>query len=427
MAAVMIGIDPHKGSHTAVTVNASEAVLGKVKVRATPAQVDQLRAFARRWPERTWAVEGSHGLGHLLAQQLIAVGEHVLDVQPKLAARVRLLNTGKVNKNDPNDARSVAIAAMRSPEARSVRSEDTTAVLKLWAHRHRELSRRRNRMVCQLHAVLCDLVPGGFGGEITVRLAAAALNKVTPHGVADEARIALARDLLDEIGDVDDQRRSVKKRLAKLVTASGTTVTDVYGVGPVVAATVLGYAGDIARFTSRDAFAAYNATAPIEASSGNRHVHRLSLRGNRQLNHAIHMAAVTQIRYPTTDGRAYYDRKIAAGMPHRSALRALKRRISDAIYRKLVDDANIRQPKRISGPGGHSGNDSGTSVTGSHPAAPALRTSHSRTRPQPTTATTTKNMTTEPAPCRRQTGRSAAGVKMQPRQRPQRGRRQERS
>lgn len=97
--------------------------------------------------------------------------------QPKLAARVRLLNTGKVNKKDPNDARSVAIAAMRSPEARSVRSEDTTAVLKLWAHRHRELSRWRNRTVCQLHAVLCDLVPGGFGGEITVRLAAAALDR----------------------------------------------------------------------------------------------------------------------------------------------------------------------------------------------------------------------------------------------------------
>jgi len=427
VAAVMIGVDPHKGSHTAVAVDATEAVLGKVKVRATAEQVQQLQAWAHRWPDRTWAVEGSDGLGHLLAQQLLAIGEHVLDVQPKLAARVRLLNTGKVNKNDPNDARSVAIAALRSPDARLVASGDAAAVLKLWAHRHRELSRRRNRMVCQLHSLLCDLVPGGFAGEITAGLAAAALDQITAHGGAGEARMQLARDLLAEIRQVDELRRDVKKRLIKLVAASKTTVTDVYGVGPVVAATVLGFVGDVRRFASKDAFAAYNATAPIEASSGNRHVHRLSLRGNRQLNHAIHMAAVTQIRYPTTEGRAYYDRKIAAGMQHRSALRALKRKISDAIYRKLINDANAQRHKASRGPGGQSGNDSVSSVAGSHPTAPDLRTSHSRTRPQPTTTTSTKTPTAGLAPRRRQTGRRAAGVKMQPRPRPRSGRRQERS
>ena len=428
MAGVVIGIDPHKGSHTAVAVDGTEVVLGKVKVRATVEQVQQLRAWARRWPERAWAVEGSHGLGHLLAQQLLAVGEHVVDVQPKLAARVRLLDTGKVNKNDPNDARSVAIAALRSPDAARVVSDDATTVLKLWAHRHRELSRRRNRMVCQLHSLLCDLVPGGFTGEITAGLAAAALDQIAPHGAAGEARMQLAHDLLEEIRGVDEQRRDVKKRLTKLVAASKTTVTDVYGVGPVVAATVLGYVGDIHRFGSKDAFGAYNATAPIEASSGNRHIYRLSLRGNRQLNHAIHMAAVTQIRYPTTEGRAYYDRKIAAGMPHRSALRALKRKISDAIYRKLTDDTDAHGHSASGGPGGQSGNDSVSSVAGSHPAAPDLRTSHSRTKPQPTTANPKqKRLTSRPAPRSRRTGRSAAGVKMQPRQRPRSGRRQERS
>ena len=108
MADVMIGIDPHKGSHTAVAVDASEAVVGELRVRASARQVDQLRTWARCWPERSRAVEGSYGLGHLLAQQLVADGECVVDVQPKLAARVRLLNTGEVNKNDPNDARSVA-------------------------------------------------------------------------------------------------------------------------------------------------------------------------------------------------------------------------------------------------------------------------------------------------------------------------------
>jgi transposase len=428
MAAVMIGIDPHKGSHTAVAVDETEAVLGKVKVRASADQVPQLRSWARRWPDRTWAVEGSHGLGQLLAQQLLAVGERVLDVQPKLAARVRLLNTGKVNKNDPNDARSVAVAALRSPNVRAVVSDDQTAVLKLWARRHRELSRTRNRIVCRLHALLCDLVPGGFAGEMTAGLATAALAKIAPHGAADEARLELAQDLLAEIRRIDEQRRQVKKRLTTLVAASKTSVTDVYGVGPVIAATVLGYVGDIHRFASSNAFAAYNATAPIEASSGNRHVHRLSLRGNRQMNHAIHMAAVTQIRYPTTEGRAYYDRKIAAGMPHRSALRALKRRISDAVYRKLIQDANTQRGNGNSGPGGQSGNDSISSVAGSHPAAPDLRTSHSRTTPQPTTTTAKrKNLTPRPAPHSRRTGRSAAGVTMEPRPRPRSGRRQERS
>jgi transposase len=428
MAEVTIGIDPHKGSHTAVAVDATEAVLGKLRVRASLNQLDQLRGWAQRWPQRTWAVEGSHGLGHLLAQQLVADGEHVVDVQPKLAARVRLLNTGTVNKNDPNDARSVAVAALRSPQMRIVVADDEATVLKMWARRHRELSRQRNRLVCQLHAVLCDLVPGGFAKRITAGQAAAVIDALEPHGTANIARIDLARDLLSDIRGVDEQRRDVKKRIAKLVAATKSTITDVYGVGPVVAATVLGYVGDVGRFASKDHFAAYNATAPIEASSGNRHVHRLSLRGNRQLNHAIHMAAVTQIRYPGT-GRDYYDRKIAAGMPHRSALRALKRKISDAIYRRLLDDTNTRRGSRFTGPGGQTGNDSVSSVAGSHPAAPDLRTSHSRTATQPTTSTSAEEqlLTPPPAPRRRQSGRSAAGVKMEPRQRPRSGRRQDRS
>jgi transposase len=428
MADVIIGIDPHKGSHTAVAVDATEAVLGELRVRASAKQVDQLRTWARRWPERSWTVEGSHGLGHLLAQQLVADGEHVVDVQPKLAARVRLLNTGKVNKNDPNDARSVAIAALRSPDVRPVAQDDQASVLKLWACRHRELSRQRNRLACQLHAVLCDLIPGGFGKEITAVQAAIVVDKIEPHGSAGTARLELARDLLAGIRSVDEHRRQVKKRLAKLVAASTTTVTDVYGVGPVVAATVLGYVGDVRRFHSKDHFAAYNATAPIEASSGNRHVHRLSLRGNRQLNHAIHMAAVTQIRNPGTVGRTYYDRKIAAGMPHRSALRALKRKVSDAIYRRLIEDANTQCHKAVSGPGGQSGNDSVSSVAGSHPARPALRISHSRTAPQPTTTAPQKQLlTSPPAPARRRSSRSGAGVKLEPRPGPRRGRGQERA
>jgi transposase len=136
MAAVMIGVDPHKGSHTAVAIGAAEEPLGELRVRACAAQAERLLAWAAAWPERTWAIEGAAGLGHLLA-----LGERVLDVQPKLGARVRLLAAGAVNKNDPNDARSVAVAALRSASRREVAADDHSAVLKVWSKRHRDLGR----------------------------------------------------------------------------------------------------------------------------------------------------------------------------------------------------------------------------------------------------------------------------------------------
>src|SRR5215831_11860004 len=141
MADVMIGIDPHKGSHTAVAIGLAEERLGELRVAACPSQVGELLAWAQGWPERAWAVEGAAGLGHLLAQQLVAAGERVLDVPPKLAARVRLLQAGDTNKNDPNDAFSVAVAALRSPAPRPVLAEDHAVVLKVWAKRHRDLAR----------------------------------------------------------------------------------------------------------------------------------------------------------------------------------------------------------------------------------------------------------------------------------------------
>src|SRR5216684_143114 len=154
MTAVMIGIDPHKASHTAVVISGAEEPLGELRVRASAAQAGTLAEWAAAWPERTWAVEGAGGLGHLLAQQLVAAGERVLDVPPKLAARVRLLQAGDTNKNDPNDALSVAVAALRSRSRRPVTAEDHAAVLKVWSKRHRDLARARNQVACRLHAVL---------------------------------------------------------------------------------------------------------------------------------------------------------------------------------------------------------------------------------------------------------------------------------
>jgi len=295
--AVMIGVDPHKGSHTAVAIGAGEEPLGKLRVRAAAAQTEKLVAWAAAWPERTWAVEGAGGLGHLLAQQLVAAGERVLDVPPKLAARVRLLEAGDTNKNDPNDALSVAIAALRSRARREVAAEDYAAVLKVWSKRHRDLSRARNQVTCRLHAVLCDLVPGGFSKEISAGQATRVLEQVTPAGAIAQARHELASQFLQDLRNLDTQLQETRKKLAAAVKANHTTLTEVFGVGPVIAGTIIGDAGDISRFPSRDHFAACNGTAPVEVPSGNKKVHRLSLRGNRRVSHAIHMAAITQIRH----------------------------------------------------------------------------------------------------------------------------------
>jgi transposase len=388
MVAVMIGVDPHKGSHTAVAIGAAEEPLGELRVRASAAQAERLVAWAAAWPERTWAVEGAGGLGHLLAQQLVAAGERVLDVQPKLGARVRLLAAGDTNKNDPNDARSVAVAALRSTARREVRPDGHTAVLKVWSKRHRDLGRTRTQVACRLHAVLCELVPGGLSKDITAAQAARVLESAQPSGAVALARCELAAEFIGDLRRIDAQMRGTRQKLTAAVRATGTTTTGIFGVGPVIAAIVIGCVADVSRFASRDHFAAYNGTAPIEVSSGNRKIYRLSRRGNRRLNHAIHMAAITQIRYRHSDGRAYYDRKIAEGKTHKEALRSLKRRISDAIFARLQADARqVEAAARTEGPGGQPGNDSVASAAGSHPGhrlfGQATPGPESTLRPQP--------------------------------------------
>ena len=163
------------------------------------------------------------------------------------------------------------------------------------------------------------------------------LNSLRPATPITQQRKAMARQHLGDIRRLDEELKANQTLIRRAVTASGTTVTDIYGVGPIVAALLIGYTGGIGRFGTADRYAAYNGTAPVEYSSGGKKRHRLSMRGNRVLNHAIHMAAVTQIRYPTP-GRVYYDRKLEEGKTKKKALRALKRRISNVVYRHLVAD-----------------------------------------------------------------------------------------
>ena len=280
-------------------------------------------------------MESARGLGYLVSQQLVAAGERVVDVPAMMASRVRVLGSGKSQKTDPNDARSVAIAALRHSGLTMVRRDDHARVLGLLAKRHRDVARLKNKAACRLHALLMELAAGGLASEMTVNKANSLLERVDVTDEVTRQRVVIARELVDDISRLEAQMRASKKRIRVAVGTSGTSLCDIRGIGPIGAAMILGSVGDIARFPTPGHFASYNATAPIEASSGNKTRHRLNPRGNRKLNHVLHMAAVTQLRYPG-EGRDYYEKKLTEGKTSKEAIRALKRRISDVVYRHLV-------------------------------------------------------------------------------------------
>jgi len=257
---------PHKSSHTAVALDEHEDVLGQLRVRSGNDRLARLAEWAKARPERTWAIENASGLGYVLAQQLVSAGERVVDVQSKLAARARLLDNGDVNKNDPNDARSVAVAAMRAKRLAEVAEEDHTAVMKLWARRRKFLTSARARVADRLHAVILELVPGGYKGEIYANKVERLLEALEPTGAVASARKEMAEELLADLRRLGTQLAEVKERLEAALTASGTTTTKIFGVGPVVAAITLGMTGDVGRFPNKDHFAAHNGSAPVEVS-----------------------------------------------------------------------------------------------------------------------------------------------------------------
>lgn len=258
-----------------------------------------------------------------------------------LAARVRLLRSVKASNNDQNDALSTAIAGLRHDDLRRVGLEDHAAVLRLLADRHRNLTALRTRTVCRLHALLRELIPGGGPLRVRTDRAAQLLRGVRTDNAVTAERKRMAQDLLADVRRLDRDIAAIKIRVAAAVDASGTTLTELFGVGPLVAAIVIGQVGDPRRFPTRDRFAAYNATAPIDASSGPLVRHRLNQRGNRRLNNAMHLIAVTQISHDTP-GRAYFDRRLAERTSKKEALRALKRHISDAVWRQLQADLEPR-------------------------------------------------------------------------------------
>jgi transposase len=238
----------------------------------------------------------------------------------------------------------VAVTALRTRDLRRVPAVGHSEVLRLLAKRNTDIGDHRFRLVSRMHALLVQLAPGGIAKEINASDVERFLAQVTPTTPAQQVRYDLAVELLDDIRRLDAQLKASHQRIRVAVAASNTSVTEVFGVGPILAAMLIGYSGDINRFASRDRYAACNGTAPVEFSSGGRTVHRASLRGSRQLNHALHMVAICQLRQRHCDGRAYFDRRVAEGKTNKEALRSLKRHLSNAVYRQLVTEAARAHP-----------------------------------------------------------------------------------
>jgi len=355
MTGVIIGVDPHKLSATIEVVDHHGHLLGSGRFTTDKAGYAAMRAYVKAWPDRTWAVEGANGAGRSLAQRLVEAGEQVLDVPAKLAARVRLFDTGHNRKTDALDAHSIAMVALRTAGLRVLTPDGDLEALRMLTDRRDELARLRVQTVNRLQRLLGELIPGQRKKDLSALQAKAMLVTVRPRDIAGKTRRRMAAEELADLVAVDRKLKKIKAELKAAVTARGSTLMEIHGIGPAGAARILADVGDIARFADRNRFASWTGTAPLDASSGEQIRHRLSRAGNRRMNHVIHIAAIVQLRHDT-EGRAYYRRKLAAGKTPMEALRCLKRRISDVVYRRLVTDARTTEDRAAqTGPGGHCG------------------------------------------------------------------------
>jgi transposase len=360
---VVIGMDPHKRSATIEVMAVDEQVLGGGRFGTGPAGFEAMLAYARQWRSPVWAVEGCEGIGKHLVLRLLEAGETVVDVPAKLSARMRVYATGQGRKTDDTDAHSIALVGARMRGLREVVDNQMLEVLRLLVDRRRRIGEDHTRMVCQLHVLLLELLPGGAKKDLSAAQARKLLAGVHPKDAAGKTRKRVALEMVGDLERVYARKKAANKELVELVRATGTGLLDLHGIGPSGAARLLVEVGDITRFPAKGHFASWTGTAPIDASSGENVRHRLSRGGNRQINMALHMMAVVQLRNPT-EGRAYYDRKVAAGKTPNEAMRCLKRRLADIVYKTMLDDLVA---SHRTGPGGHRGNGSDSSAAGSHP------------------------------------------------------------
>src|SRR3954453_10487194 len=355
MESVIIGVDPHKLSATIEVIDHDEQLLGSGRFTTDRAGYAAMLKYAKAWLDRVWAVEGANGVGRPLAQRLVEAGEQVIDVPAKLAARARLFDTGHNRKTDAIDAHAIAVVAARTTGLRVVTRDGELEALPMLAAPRDELSRLRVQTVNRLQRLLSELIPGQRKRDLPALQAKAMLATVRPRDIAGRTRRRMAVEELADLVVVDAKLKKIKVELTAAITARGSTLLQINGVGPAGAARILADVGDVARFADGNRFASWTGTAPLDASSGEQIRHRLSRAGNRRMNHVVHVAAIVQLRHDT-EGRTYYRRKLAAGKTPMQALRCLQRRISDVIYRRLVTDAQAAATQAAkTGPGGHCG------------------------------------------------------------------------
>jgi transposase len=319
-------------------------------------------AAGRKFTDRTWAIEGCNGIGKHIARRLVHDGETVVDVPPELSAQVRVFATGNGRKSDPVDAHSVAMVALRSHGLVQVPTDEDLVVMGMLADRRDELGRARTQTINRLHRLLRELFPGGAKRFLSAQQARNMIATIKPRDLPGKTRRRLAAELISELEATGKKIKSLHKELTGMVTARGSTLLDLHGIGPSSAARLLAGVGDIHRFADRGKFASWNGTAPLDASSGNQERHRLSRAGNRRINRALHIMAVVQLRNQTK-GRPSYDARKAGGMPSMMAMRALKRRLSNVVFTRMLAD----QKRREAGPGGQSGTTPDSSATGLTP------------------------------------------------------------
>ena len=252
-------------------------------------------------------------------------------------------------------------------------------MLGLLADRRDELGRARTQAINRIHRLLLELLPGGAKKFLSAAQARALIAAVRPRNIAGKTQRRLAAELITELEGIDRKIKACKKDITVLVEAQGSTLLQLHGIGPSGSARLLADVGNIHRFASRDHFASWNGTAPLDASSGQQQRHRLSHAGNRQINRVLHIMAIVQLRNPT-EGRAYYNSKIAAGKTPMEAIRCLKRRLSNVIYRQMLHDQD-RQPG--DGPGRALGDDTSIQRDRPDPGHRLFGQATSRTRHTP--------------------------------------------
>lgn len=340
---VTIGIDAHKRNHTAVVVDERGLKLAQSTAGATSSDHLALIAWAaRHGAERLWAVEDCRHLSRRLERDLLAAGERILRVPPKLMANARD-GARTFGKSDPIDALAVARAALREPDLPLARLDGPERELRLLVDHRDDLVAERTRMTNRLRWHLHELDPGSEPPARSLKHLRN-LSKLAARLEGMDGLVArLARELTDRCSKLTVEIRKLEQEIAALVRRLAPSLLAICGCGPLTAAKIVGETAGIERFRSPDAYARHNGSAPLPVWSSNRARHRLSRSGNRQLNAALHRIALTQAQWHP-GARALLARRKAQGDGGLEALRVLKRRLSDVVYRALKADAAIELP-----------------------------------------------------------------------------------